>query len=320
LSFSLLIFKLLGFHLAIVDRGRIVLVFQTLGVLTELCDSERCAFGASEFVDTFRNGDIGDLGDVDDLTHGTLEVVHASGEDNTRAAESRWVTTSSNPVALHPTNDLDGIFRDLVGSRTEFESPAVFENQVFDVHHMLKVQVAFADVQLLAHGLVNFTESENIDFDHFSDVDQEDFIVRAPTTRSIKTSANNLRKCTSSGEIVVGSHAPNGHGLRDDLSIGDGNSRIYALQFLLTSATDFLNVIAFAAAHTPEGIGVNGVGVAGVLANEAALHGGGTARGFLKGDIGDDISFGDLGKTVGANFGAITVLDVGLVTTFGDGL
>jgi hypothetical protein len=230
------------------------------------------------------------------------------------------VATSGDPVSLHSTNDLDGIFSDLIGSRTEFEPPAVFEDQVLDVHHVLKVQVAFANVQLLAHGLVNFTEPENIDFDHFSDVDQENFIIRAPATRCVQTSANNLRECTSSSKIVVSSHAPNGHGLSDDLSIGDGNSRIYALQFLLTSATNLLNIIAFAAAHTPEGIGVDGVGVAGVFANEAALHGGGAARGFLKGDIGDNVSLGDLGKTVGANFGAVAVLDVGLVTTFGDGL
>ena len=157
-------------------------MFQTLGVLTELCDSECSAFRASELIDAFRDGDIGDLGDVDDLTYSALEVVHASGEYNTRATESRRVTTSGNPVSLHPTNDLDGIFRDLIGSRAEFESPAVFEDQVLDVHHMLKVQVAFADVQLLAHGLVNFTQSENIDLDHFSDVDQENFIVWTPAT------------------------------------------------------------------------------------------------------------------------------------------
>jgi hypothetical protein len=295
-------------------------MFQTLGVLTELCDRERSAFGASELFDTFRDCDIGDLGDVDDLTDGALEVVHASGEYNTRTAQARWVTTSGNPVSLHPTNNLDGIFRNLVGSRTEFEPSAVFEDQVLDVHHVLKVQVAFADVQLLAHGLVNFTQPEYIDFDNFSDVDQENFIIRAPATRGVQTSANNFRKCTSSSEIVVGSHAPDGHGLRDDLSIGDGNSRIYALQFLMASATNLLNVVAFAAAHTPEGISVDGVGVAGVLANKAALHGGGAARGFFKGDIGDNVSLGDLGKTVDANFGAVAVLDVWLVATFGDGL
>ena len=88
----------------------------------------------------------------------------------------------------------------------------------------------------------------------------------------------------------------------------------------MASATNLLNVIAFAAAHAPEGIGVDGVGVAGVLANKAALHGGGAARGFLKGDIGDNVSLGDLGKTVDANFGAVAVLDVWLVATFGGGL
>ena len=92
------------------------------------------------------------------------------------------MTTSGDPVSLHSTNNFDGIFRNLIGSRTEFESPAVFEDQVLDVHHVLKVQVAFADVQLLAHGLVNFTQSENIDFDDFSDVDQENLIVWTPAT------------------------------------------------------------------------------------------------------------------------------------------
>ena len=106
----------------------------------------------------------------------------------------------------------------------------------------------------------------------------------------------------------------------DDLSIGDRNSRIYALKFLLTSSTNLLDVIAFATAHAPEGIGVDCVSVTGVFANEAALHSGGAAGGFLKGDIGDNVSLGDLRKTVGANFGAVAVLDVGLVATFGDSL
>jgi len=157
-------------------------MLQTLRVLTKLCDSECSALGAPEFVDAFRYGDVGNLGNIDDLAHCALEVVHASGEYNTRAAESRWVTTSGDPVSLHSTNDLDGILRNLVGSRTKLEPPAVFEDQVFDVHHVLKVQISFADVQLLAHGLVNFTQSENIDFDDFSDVDQENFIVWTPTT------------------------------------------------------------------------------------------------------------------------------------------
>jgi hypothetical protein len=83
----------------------------------------------------------------------------------------------------------------------------------------------------------------------------------------------------------------------------------------LTPATDFLDVVAFATAHAAEGIGVDCVGVAGVLANEATLHGGGAARGLLERDIGDNVSLGDLSKTVRANFGAVTVLDVGLVAT-----
>lgn len=121
-------------------------------------------------------------------------------------------------------------------------------------------------------------------------------------------------------KLLLAATPPNGHGLSDDLSIGDGNSRIYALQLLLTSATDFLDVVAFAAAHAAEGIGVDRVGVAGVLANEATLHGGGAVRGFLERDIGDNVSLGDLGKTIRANFGAVAVLDIGLVATFRYGL
>lgn len=155
-------------------------MFETLGVLTELRDCECSTFGAPELVDTLRDGDVGDFGDVDDLAHSALEIVHTRGENNTCAAKSRWVATSGNPVSLHSTNDLDGIFRDLIGSRTEFKSSAIFEDKVLDVHHVLEVQIAFADVQFLAHGLVDFTQSENIDFDNFSNVDEKDFIVCAP--------------------------------------------------------------------------------------------------------------------------------------------
>ena len=38
-----------------------MLVFQTLGVFTELSDGECSAFGAPELIDTLRDGDIGNL-------------------------------------------------------------------------------------------------------------------------------------------------------------------------------------------------------------------------------------------------------------------
>ena len=247
-------------------------MLQALAVFSELVDSECSTLGSPELVNTFGDCNVGDFGDVDDLTHGAFEVVHASGEDDACATESGRVATGCDPVTLHSANDFDGIFCDLIGGVAKFEPSAVFEDQVFNVHHVLEVQVASANVELLAHGLVDFTQSEDIDLDDLGDIDQQHFVVWTSATRSVETGADNLRQCSSSGEVVACSHTPDRHGLRDDLSIGDGNPGVYALKLLLAPAADLFDIVAFATAHAAEGIGIDRVGMAGVLADEATLH------------------------------------------------
>lgn len=108
----------------------------------KLVDSEISTLCRAELVQALIDGDLGDLDDVDNLAHGSTEVVHPCREDQGRATDACRTPTGGHPVSIHALDNPDGLAGHLHHGGPEFKLLREPVDQAFGVNGVHEEDIA----------------------------------------------------------------------------------------------------------------------------------------------------------------------------------
>lgn len=154
------------------------------GLAAKVRDRHRTTAGLFELGKTAGDRHVCNFDDVDDFSNGATEVVHASSENDARAAQAGRVAPSDHPISFHALDDPSSIFGDLSGLLAEFELVCVLVEEGLDFDDWLDMRMDF-EVEGLVELFVYVAQSKHIDVKCVGNVHKEDSVVSISSTGGV---------------------------------------------------------------------------------------------------------------------------------------